>query len=67
MLVTHNLKSRVSHLLKFTPRAFSTQESQNQAATPANEPEVIDQVRARIDPVKGEVQDFLKHISVYEE
>lgn len=26
-----------------------------------------ERVRARIDPVKGELQDFLQHVGIYEE
>jgi hypothetical protein len=62
MMITKRILDRnLSVLLR---RAFSS--SQQQPNTTTDE-EGFDSVRARIDPVKGQVTDFLKHVSIYEE
>jgi hypothetical protein len=48
-------------------RGFST--GLNKAVSTTSDEEVImsDSLRAKIDPVKGQVQDFLKNVNIYEE
>lgn len=62
MIITNSNKIRLASLLRNTMAKFSSQV--DAAVTEANDSA---EMRAKIDPIRGELTDFLKNVNIYEE
>jgi len=52
---------------QLSSRSFNSLNTGNSSATSDEELQISDALRAKIDPIKGQLQDFLKNVNIYEE
>ena len=64
-MITNRIK--LARLLTNTPRMLFSGKSDLSSSEASDVEANFREVQTRIDPVRGEVMDFLKHVNMYEE